>query len=173
MYIYLATNSINGKYYVGKTVMDIAKRWSVHCSVARKDSRSTLHNAIRKYGSECFTVEVLTTATSTEQLDQLERLWIIALRSYDRTIGYNMTMGGEGITGHKHSPETRARISKSHTGKNQSFETCQKISAAQAGNKYCVGRIMSEETRRKISEAHRRRKEREATLKGHKPIEVV
>ena len=52
----------------------------------------------------------------------------------------NMTDGGDGSSGHKHSKEAK-----------------EKMGQAQKGNKNCVGRVLSKETRRKISEANGRR----------------
>jgi hypothetical protein len=58
---------------------------------------------------------------------------------------HNKTDGGEGVSGHIHSKETRRKISEGH--KNPSEETRRKISE---GNK---GKTLSAETRKKISEA--------------------
>lgn len=59
------------------------------------------------------------------------------------------------------------RIRMQSTGRRHTDESKKKISLAKMGNKVCVGRIMSLETRRKISESNRRtkgiRKEQYAT----------
>jgi group I intron endonuclease len=143
MYIYLITNLVNGKYYVGQTIKkNIHARWNAHLREMRSGSNFRLHNAIRKYGTENFTIEMLTTATSWEQLNQLERIWIISLHSYDRATGYNMTMGGDGVKGYKHSAEARKKLSESHLGrpgwnkgKKMSPEFCAMMSQARKGRK--------------------------------------
>ena len=63
-------------------------------------------------------------------------------------------MSGEGnhFYGHKHTEETRQKISAANRGKKISEETKQKISETQKG------RIVSEETRKKLSEANKGKK---------------
>jgi group I intron endonuclease len=95
MIIYLITNLVNGKYYVGKTERSILIRWGEHCSCKHEDVYK-LHRAIKKYGANSFIIEVLGTCTSLNQLNQLEELWIRLLESYTDQFGYNMTMGGDG-----------------------------------------------------------------------------
>ena len=48
-YIYLVTNKIDGKKYVGQTIRkDINKRWREHCNILEKQS-SYFYNALVKY----------------------------------------------------------------------------------------------------------------------------
>src|SRR5208282_6796272 len=70
MFIYLITNLVNGKVYVGKTENRPEKRWHDHCSAARRhpERAPLLYRAMRKYGQAAFTFEVLTVATSATQL---------------------------------------------------------------------------------------------------------
>jgi hypothetical protein len=49
--IYLITNTVNGKVYVGKTIGELRRRWSQHIKVAKKGSPTHFSNAIRKYRS--------------------------------------------------------------------------------------------------------------------------
>ena len=48
-YIYLITNKINGKKYVGKTTTSIEERWREHCKPCN-GIRSGIDGAIQKYG---------------------------------------------------------------------------------------------------------------------------
>ena len=58
MYIYIATNTLNDKQYVGKSVKNPYKsRISNHIR-ARGDSPA-FHNAIQKYGADAFTYYTL------------------------------------------------------------------------------------------------------------------
>ena len=57
MKVYLATNTKNGKRYVGLTTGPIATRWYMHCWLAASDADYALHRAIRKHGADAFTVE--------------------------------------------------------------------------------------------------------------------
>lgn len=67
---------------------------------------------------------------------------------------YNTTLGGEGVSGLKHTEETRKKMSVSHTGKKcpKSKEHREKISKSLKGRKRDPN-ILSEEGRKKISDA--------------------
>jgi predicted GIY-YIG superfamily endonuclease len=45
-YIYIITNILNDKWYVGKTY-DVSTRWTSHKSSARTNPRGYLHRAIK------------------------------------------------------------------------------------------------------------------------------
>ena len=124
MLIYLATNRINGKVYVGKTLRNIPNRRSVHRAHAHGSSRSNrsyFHSAIRKYGIEAFEFRELQKAKDAQELSELERTWIERLRSNDSKFGYNLTAGGEGTPGFHHSEETREKISAANKGNRNTF----------------------------------------------------
>ena len=93
--IYLITNQINEKIYVGQTKNTIHIRWLQHlCSCSGGDERP-LYRAMRKYGVENFTVSCLETGLKTvEQADEAESLWITRLDSLITKNGYNLTTGG-------------------------------------------------------------------------------
>lgn len=75
----------------------------------------------------------------------------------------NRTDGGDGISGHIHSTETKEKIKQSNTGKIRSKSHCDKISLAAKGripwNKGLLGaRVLSEETKEKISLSNKKPK---------------
>lgn len=96
--VYLATNTVNGKYYVGKTRRSIKERWAKHVRDAKYGSDLYFHSALRKYGTDAFIVEQLVEAESDSQLLELEKLWIISLNACDSTVGYNTSFGGDGYS---------------------------------------------------------------------------
>lgn len=151
MVVYLITNLVNGKHYVGKTTGLLKKRWMRHLSDTKRGVQTyPLHNAIRKYGPEAFSIVPLVRILETDpQLKEQERFWIRVFRSNNPRYGYNLTAGGDGLLEHRASVETRRKISEALTGKVHSAEHSRKISA---GNK---GKVRSAETRRKISEANK------------------
>jgi group I intron endonuclease len=110
MVVYLITNTVNSKIYVGKTVQPIERRWSNHLKEAKRRSGYYLYRAMRKYGTSAFTIQAIATAETDEQLRELEIYWIRELRSNDPAIGYNMTKGGDGPAGWVMSEATKKKI---------------------------------------------------------------
>lgn len=100
-YIYKITNVVNGKVYIGQTRRTIRVRFSDHITKA-VDKGSCSYNthlgrAIRKYGTDAFTVEEVEQC-GDEALNDRETFWI---QHYDSVRnGYNMTYGGEGSVIH-------------------------------------------------------------------------
>ena len=90
MIIYLVTNKLNGKQYVGQTIRPISERWRDHCRV---NDDNYFHRAIRKYGAENFNVDVIDVAKTEEELDQKEVFWIGKLCTMVPH-GYNIKRGG-------------------------------------------------------------------------------
>lgn len=111
-FVYLHTNLENGKVYVGQTWQKPQDRWVRHCYDAAKGARGCrrLGDAIRKYGRNAFDQQILGIAQTQAELDNLEKLWIILLRSDNPQFGYNLQAGGSGIR-HRQSEETKKIIS--------------------------------------------------------------
>ena len=155
MIIYLVTNTINGKVYVGKTSGSLVRRWKRHCNAAKQPSPPMhLSCAIRQYGSDAFRVEQIASATSENELNELEREQIQKYRSHLPGIGYNHTLGGDGFSigntiraGKSLLPEHKARISAAARYP-RSEETKERMRAAQQNRK-----PITAATRIKMSEA--------------------
>jgi group I intron endonuclease len=95
--IYKVTNKLNLKVYIGKAVCSLKQRKYGHKRSATRGSPSHFHNAIRKYGFEQFTWEILfNKLCSDEELELQEKEFIKKFASNNRKFGYNMTEGGEG-----------------------------------------------------------------------------
>lgn len=94
--IYLITNRVNGKVYVGQTRGNVRYRWKNHISQSNSGCKYYFHSAIRKYGGHNFTISVIQECYSEQDLDDAEAYWISYYRSFtDRTKGYNTTSGGK------------------------------------------------------------------------------
>ena len=92
-YIYIITNAINGKQYIGKTERNIDKRFAEHKSdcFKRLKEKRPLYSAMRKYGIENFTCSILIETSNPEQ-DEIR-----FIKEYDTyKNGYNATLGGDG-----------------------------------------------------------------------------
>jgi group I intron endonuclease len=140
--IYLITNLVNGKKYVGQTVSSLAQRWREHQSDANRGCNFALHCAIRKYGRKAFTVELL--AESLQPfLDELERVFVFLHGSQAGQHGYNLTGGGQGMRQYRISELTRIRMSESAKARKRqphSEETKQKMAVSKIGNTFGKGR---------------------------------
>ena len=93
--IYKITNLINGKSYIGQSV-NIEKRFIQHKSVAfnpnDKNYNYPLYRAIRKYGVENFSFEVLEQC-SVDELNNKEIYYISKYNAHSK-FGYNQDDGG-------------------------------------------------------------------------------
>ena len=154
-YVYKITNTVNQKSYVGISINEptggrINKHLSGH-------GNRIIANAVKKYGKDVFTYEVLEANVFDEFLPDLEVAYIANFNTVTPN-GYNLTYGGE--KNKKPSTETRRKISKARKGKfkgknhpnfgkTPSEDTRRKMSEALTGKKH------SEDTRRKMSEARK------------------
>lgn len=126
MFLYIITNTVNGKKYVGQTRASLHKRFINHC--ARKDERSQsyISNAIQKYGKENFIIEPLLEIDSQDVLNELESEFIAQFCTLSPN-GYNLTTGGESPKLHD---DTKAKIRAARLGKPLSEEHKRKIGEA-------------------------------------------
>lgn len=159
MIIYKITNRVNDKIYIGKFVgSEPQTRWEVHCADARRGSALYFHQAIRKYGSKAFLVEVLYLAETPEELNLMETFFIVLHQSNLRENGYNLTLGGDGFRGH-HTEETKRKISRPGE-KNPAYGKVYMTAKAVAARKKHAERLAvgpSEETRKRLSQAQKAR----------------
>lgn len=163
MLVYKITNQVNGKVYVGKTETTLESRWKKHLADHLKKPYH-LYHAMRKYGVENFVVELVQTAYSREQLNELERKTIAELETNDPAIGYNMTIGGDGNAGHTLSAEGRKKVSAARKalgtswskGRQLSETHRRNIASGLKGNQNCLGRVTLASTRRKLSDNNAR-----------------
>lgn len=94
--IYLLTNKINEKQYVGLTIQTLELRWKNHVENAQMNcikSEYSLHAAIREYGRSAFTIEEIDRGTTKKDLEQKERYWIREKKTLIPN-GYNISPGG-------------------------------------------------------------------------------
>jgi group I intron endonuclease len=130
-YVYLTTNTVTGKIYVGQR----ARKWPPEEDGCYLGSGVALKDAIRKYGRDKFTREVIQICHSQEELNNAEIALIALTNAMNPEVGYNLTEGGSGTSGYKLDPVTAAKIKRNFGDKNPTF-----------------GKPRSEEVRRKISQ---------------------
>ena len=112
--IYIITNKINGKKYIGQS-NNMRKRFSDYNSKNKKDSRP-IYQDIRKFGSDNFTFEIIELDNERELMDEKETYYIKKFNTLDPDFGYNQCLGGGGCN----NPEARKRLSLAHTGLKES-----------------------------------------------------
>lgn len=95
--IYKITNLINNNCYIGQS-KNIKKRWKREIADALNSNTEAynypLSKAIRKYGLENFSFEIIEECLQ-EELNQKERYWIKYFNSYNE--GYNQNLGGNSV----------------------------------------------------------------------------
>ena len=98
-HIYIITNNVNGKQYVGQTTQTIAQRFRSHKNRS-KNPQQYIHNAMHSYGFENFSIKELekvskdTKEELSKILDELE-IYYIKLYNTLSPNGYNNTIGGK------------------------------------------------------------------------------
>lgn len=97
--LYIVTNKVNGKIYIGQTKRK--DRWYYHVWAATKgkNNKMLLHKAIRKYGAENFEYEVLVSGIPKEKIDEYENMFIKSFNSTEEDTGYNFLSGGSAYSG--------------------------------------------------------------------------
>lgn len=164
-YVYITTNLINGKQYVGD-----------HSTNNLDDkyigSGRRLLPSIKKYGRNNFKKEILEFFPTKQEAFDLQEKYI---NEYNTLVpnGYNISpKGGHNVkgcfseeskikmsktkTGHKHSEETKEKIRLSSLGKKMSDESKQKMGNIHKGVKtWNTGKTLSKEIKQKMSESHK------------------
>ena len=160
-FVYKITCIPSAKSYIGISIHEPEKvRIKTHLS---GNGSRLLASAIKKYGKDVFTYEILEENVFPELLPELEVFYISKFNTVAKN-GYNLTHGGE--PNKRLSDETRHKISEStkgrtahNKGKSHSLESRRKMSEAKKGEKsYFFGKKLSSETRRKMSEAKKGKK---------------
>lgn len=105
--IYLLTNIVNGKIYVGQTWLPLHIRMGKEGSNYKNSLY--LYSAIQKHGADKFQYEILVQCRDQESADYLEEYFINQYDSRNLQIGYNLKEGG---SAGRHSDETRKKISE-------------------------------------------------------------
>lgn len=177
-YLYKITNHAdNDKIYIGQTI-NPKRRWNNHKAKAGK-ADEYISRAIFKYGVENFVFEVIAQCLTDVDTNFTEIQLIEQYHSCDKQFGYNIREGGEGGgKGLVHTEEWKQAKSESMQGekhpmygKRHTEETKQLIKQSRAKQtmapwtderrekirKTHTGHQPSEETRRKMSEAAKRR----------------
>lgn len=131
--IYLASNLIRGKKYVGQTIKTLDERKAKHLQNSQTDLNNRFYQAIRKHGIDSFEWEVLE-EVEQKNLDEREIYWIKEFNTLYE--GYNMTIGGGTLYGHKHTEKTKKRIGESLKGRSMKDHYIERYGEEEGLGKY-------------------------------------
>lgn len=91
--LYLVTNTVNDKVYVGLTITSLEQRLKQHFAAVRKGRKSAFANALRKYGEAAFKIELIKSDART--YDELQEQEVLEIERRDSIRnGYNTAKGG-------------------------------------------------------------------------------
>lgn len=141
----------SGKSYIGITSYTAEDRFAEHAYNAKRGLQRGINRAIRKYGAESAKLETLVICDKWDYLVDLERRAIAAFGTKGAG-GYNMTDGGEGPQGYKHTPESLRKMGDTHRGNSyrvgmkHTDEAKAKMSAARLGKP----RLLSDKVRSQL-----------------------
>lgn len=150
--VYRATNLVNGKIYIGKSILGIHRRMMSHFSAARLGAKQPFICALRKYGKDQFVWDEIFLGADDREIVAAE----ISLISDYRAAGfilYNLTDGGDGAAGRKITDKMRARMTgpRSEAHKD-AMRAAQTPEIRQAKSKRMREREVTAESRLKMRE---------------------
>lgn len=117
-YIYMTTNKVNGKKYIGQHKANTFK------GMQYLGSGKILRLAIEKYGADNFEVQMICECASKEELDEKEEYYIQYYNAQTDEMFYNIRRGGDRgpggpmFKGHKHTEDTKIKMSMNRQGVN-------------------------------------------------------
>ena len=95
--IYCHTHVESGRRYIGLTKKTMKQRWNQHILNAKsKTGKGCQHfwNAIKKYGKDAFSHQVLSVSLTVEEGNWFEKFWILMFDTTDVEKGFNLSKGG-------------------------------------------------------------------------------
>ena len=160
--VYIHTNKINNKAYIGITSQNPEIRWDGGFGYRQQ---TAFWRAIQKYGWNNFEHIIFMEDLSAKEARHIEQLLIALYKTncckyYNPSYGYNMTDGGESspMFGKRHTKETREKISvaRIECWKDEQYRQSQTESHKwQTGENHPFwGRCHTQETKDKISAAN-------------------
>ncbi len=152
-FLYIITNKVNRKQYIGWTGRTPKQRLARHfCESRRGKTKSRLYKAIRKYGTENFLIAPLLLCASIKYVKQME---IAAIQNYDTLRnGYNSTIGGDGVSGYHYTKEqrkTRSINTKKWRAEQRKRKPPKSPKKRAKLGSWCKGIPKSDETKKKLS----------------------
>ena len=165
--VYAHRNKLNNKVYIGITSQLLRERW--RNGNGYKGSRHFC-SAIKKYGWDNFSHEVLFENLTKDEACEKEIEMIQLYESTNPDYGYNISKGGDKVmSGYHISEETKQKIREAHLGRKATPEAKRRISESRkgllAGKRHLMygkrggevpmyGKHHTQEAKRKMSKKH-------------------
>lgn len=125
--VYMIEHTASGRRYVGKSV-NVYRRLAAHLR-SRPKERTFLSSAIEKHGRDAFSTTLLERCATEEEATAREQYWIRELGTR-APHGFNLTVGGDGVSGLVWSEESRERRAAAERGKKHTADTRAKMAAS-------------------------------------------
>lgn len=177
VYMHICPNS---KVYVGLTCQSVEGRWN---GGEGYKHQKLFYRAIQKYGWDNIQHIIVVSNVTLDDACELERQLIAYYQSNNPNYGYNLTDGGEGISGYHLTNEQIERRKQSSLGRKHIQATKDKISKLNKGRKLnltdeqrraCVERALklphpkrTEEQKKRMSEAYEKRRDKPGHAMPH------
>jgi group I intron endonuclease len=158
--VYVITNSIDDRFYIGGTSHGFMERFKTH----RDDLKSGKHHSIHlqrfvnKYGLDKLTFEVLEICEKSQAFDR-EQYYLDTLQPYLPSIGFNHSRSSKTSLGVRHTAQARKNMSEAQIKRFRALGIVgtkkKKLSPEERAEylKSRIGRKMSEEAKKKMREA--------------------
>lgn len=95
--VYMMSNSVNKKVYVGVTQTSLHERFNKHRKSVQRRSGRPLYVDMKKFGDSAFKIEPLAHVPNLSEGHKMEIIWVFLLNAKTPN-GYNLTDGGRGFT---------------------------------------------------------------------------
>ena len=149
--IYLLTNTITQKQYVGFSTNYDNRMYYYSCMSNNNTDDRYIARSIRNHGWVNFTSEIIYMSLDANHcLNVMEGIFIAKFNTF--SCGYNCTLGGDGAIGRKHSEETKRKMRINMKGKHLGRKHINR-KMSESARLSMVGRKRSSETIEKMRRA--------------------
>lgn len=157
--IYMIVCTGNDMFYVGSAV-NMRSRWMQHLRELKRGNHANkrMQGAFKKYGENAFFSAAVEIVGDKKELICVEQRWIDATCAVSS--GFNICRTAGSTLGLKASEETKAKMSASHKGRKMPPMSEEQKEVLRKAN---TGRKPTEEARRKMSEALKKRVRKKET----------
>ena len=148
MGVYYIQNLVTNKFYIGSSA-DVYSRIKSHLNMLQRGVHSNIHlqRSYNKHGQDKFAWGVCEEVFDIDQLLAVEQTWIDVMGDY------NICTEAGSTRGYKATEETRAKLSAVKSRINNPMYGTKRPEVGEIFRKLHTGKVLSEEHKRKCSEA--------------------